>query len=137
MLFWSIDSVDNLTVKRQDTQKIILAFLYSKPIEPTTKTHYYVTNSYSKIKEILRIEADAITNAASKLDRANAEKTLEILSNCTGKAIIVGVGKSGVIAEKIAQTMTSTGTMAIFVHPTDALHGGLGVVGTIDKISSV
>ena len=51
-----------------------------------------------------------------------------MLSGCQGKIIVFGIGKSGVIAQKISQTMTSTGTVAVFVHPSDALHGSLGVM---------
>ena len=90
--------------------------------------------SYEKVIEILRIEADAIVDAATNLDRSSVERALEILSGCKGKAVLLGVGKSGVIAQKIAQTMTSTGMMAIFIHPSDALHGGLGVVSGEDVV---
>jgi len=64
----------------------------------------------------------------------SVEKALDLIANCEGKVIVIGVGKSGVIAQKIAQTFTSTGTVAIFVHPSDALHGGLGVVMPSDVI---
>ena len=53
---------------------------------------------------------------------------MELLGACAGKVVIVGVGKSGIIAQKIAATMTSTGTAALHLHPSDALHGGLGIV---------
>ena len=91
-------------------------------------------NSHSKVVEILRIEADSITNAADKLEAANVEKALDILATCNGKVVVTGVGKSGVIAQKIAQTLTSTGTMALFLQPSDALHGGLGVVASNDVL---
>ncbi|MGB7203290.1 MAG: KpsF/GutQ family sugar-phosphate isomerase [Pyrinomonadaceae bacterium] len=91
-------------------------------------------NAHSKVVEILRIEADSITNAAAKLDAASVEKALDILATCNGKVVVTGVGKSGVIAQKIAQTLTSTGTMALFLQPSDALHGGLGVVASDDVV---
>lgn len=91
-------------------------------------------NSYEKVIEILRIEAAAIISASENIDRSAIETALETLRSCKGKAVVVGVGKSGVIAEKIAQTLTSTGTMAVFVHPSDALHGGLGVVASEDVV---
>ena len=91
-------------------------------------------NAHSKVVEILRIEADSITNAAAKLDAASVEKALDILATCNGKVVVTGVGKSGVIAQKIAQTLTSTGTMALFLQPSDALHGGLGVVASNDVL---
>lgn len=90
--------------------------------------------NHERVCEILNIEADAILSAAGNLDATNVNHAIGLLSNCPGKVIVTGVGKSGVIAEKIAQTMTSTGTMAIFVHPTDALHGGLGVVASGDIV---
>jgi arabinose-5-phosphate isomerase len=93
-----------------------------------------VKNAHSKVVEILRIEADSITNAADKLDAASVEKALDILATCNGKVVVTGVGKSGVIAQKIAQTLTSTGTMAVFLQPSDALHGGLGVVANDDVV---
>lgn len=96
--------------------------------------HVTVKNAHSKVVEILRIEADSITNAAAKLDAASVEKALDILATCNGKVVVTGVGKSGVIAQKIAQTLTSTGTMALFLQPSDALHGGLGVVASDDVV---
>lgn len=84
--------------------------------------------------DILRAEADAITEAASNIDRESVERALDILRMCKGKVVVIGVGKSGVIAQKIAQTLTSTGTMAVFVHPSDALHGGLGVIAAGDVV---
>lgn len=91
-------------------------------------------DSHLKVTEILRVEADSITNAANKLDRASVERALDILASCNGKTVVTGVGKSGVIAQKIAQTLTSTGTMAVFLQPSDALHGGLGVVAGEDVV---
>jgi arabinose-5-phosphate isomerase len=88
----------------------------------------------AKVEEILRLEADAIIAAARRLHHQSVERALELVSCCDGKVIITGVGKSGVIAQKIAQTFTSTGTVSIFVHPSDALHGSLGVVRKNDVI---
>jgi arabinose-5-phosphate isomerase len=89
---------------------------------------------YEKVTEILRVEADAINNTASTIDRESVEKALEALAACKGKIVVIGVGKSGVIGQKIAQTLTSTGTMAVFIHPSDALHGGLGVIANGDVV---
>jgi len=87
-----------------------------------------------KVFEILRMEAKAIAIAADRLSTIQIDAALDLIAGCRGKIIVTGVGKSGVIAEKIAQTMTSTGTMAVFLHPTDALHGGLGVVAGNDVV---
>lgn len=82
----------------------------------------------------MRTEAEAIVAASRRLDHAAARSALDMVLGARGKVIVTGVGKSGVIAEKIAQTMTSTGTMAVFLHPTDALHGSLGVVAAGDVV---
>jgi arabinose-5-phosphate isomerase len=92
----------------------------------------YVENSFAKVAELLKIEATAIESASNRLDQNSVEKAIDALACCESKVIVTGVGKSGIIAQKIAQTMTSTGTVAIFVHPSDALHGSLGVVTTGD-----
>ena len=90
--------------------------------------------STEKVFETLRIEARAIERSASRLAVTDVEAALVLLIGCKGKVVVTGVGKSGVIAQKIAQTLTSTGTMAVFVHPSDALHGGLGVVASDDVV---
>ncbi len=93
-----------------------------------------MNNSFEKVAELLKLEAAAIEQAAKRLEKAVIEKAFEILENCAGKIIVTGVGKSGVIAHKIAQTLTSTGTIAIFLHPSDALHGSLGIITTGDVV---
>ncbi|MCB1025254.1 MAG: KpsF/GutQ family sugar-phosphate isomerase [Acidobacteria bacterium] len=93
-----------------------------------------VKNSYEKVVEILRVEADAIEHAAARLDIGAVESALDHLASCESKIIVTGVGKSGVIAQKISQTLTSTGTVAVFVHPSDALHGSLGVITKGDVV---
>ncbi len=91
-------------------------------------------NSFEKVVELLKLEANAIEHAAEKLVRESVERAFELLAGCDGKIIVLGVGKSGVIAQKIAQTLTSTGTVAVFVHPSDALHGSLGVITKGDVV---
>lgn len=93
-----------------------------------------MNNSFEKVVEILSVEANAIELAAERLDKTATEQSLELLASCGGKIIVIGVGKSGVIAQKISQTMTSTGTVAIFLHPSDALHGSLGVITSGDVV---
>ncbi|MEP6703966.1 MAG: KpsF/GutQ family sugar-phosphate isomerase [Acidobacteriota bacterium] len=87
-----------------------------------------MTKHFPKVLELLRLEAAAIERAADRLDEESLENALALIAACDGKIIVLGVGKSGVIAQKIAQTMTSTGTVSIFVHPSDAMHGSLGVI---------
>ncbi len=92
-----------------------------------------MTTSYcQQIAEVMRAEACAIENAARRLSEDDAKQAIELLAACAGKVVLMGVGKSGVIAQKIAQTLTSTGCAAMFLHPSDALHGGLGVVASND-----
>jgi arabinose-5-phosphate isomerase len=89
---------------------------------------------FPKVLELLRLEASAIERAAGRLDEASVERAIELISQCGGKIVVTGVGKSGVIAQKIAQTLTSTGTVSIFVHPSDAMHGSLGVIAPHDLV---
>jgi arabinose-5-phosphate isomerase len=83
---------------------------------------------HEQVSELLRMEADAIARTAARLEPAAVERAVELLVACAGKVITVGVGKSGHIAQKAAATLTSTGTTAVFLHPSDALHGGMGLV---------
>ncbi len=89
---------------------------------------------HEKVIELLRLEAAAIDRAADRLTRDAVEQAVALIANCPGKIITMGVGKSGVIAEKIAQTMTSTGTVAISLHPSDAMHGSLGAISKGDVV---
>ncbi|HEY0545379.1 MAG TPA: KpsF/GutQ family sugar-phosphate isomerase [Pyrinomonadaceae bacterium] len=91
-------------------------------------------NYFSQVVDLLRIESEAIAQTARRLEPAAIERAIELLVSCTGKVLLVGVGKSGVIAQKIAATMTSTGTAALYLHPSDALHGGLGIVTSDDIV---
>src|SRR5919109_2646928 len=91
----------------------------------------------SSAGELLRHEADAIAAAADRLDLARFTRAVEILATCTGAVITTGAGTSGIVARKIAATLTSTGTPAQFVHPSDALHGGLGVIGRQEVVIAV
>lgn len=93
-----------------------------------------MTTNYHRVRDILRIESEAIEAAARGLDEASVAKAIDLLMACRGKVIVLGVGKSGVIAQKISQTLTSTGTIAVFVHPSDALHGSLGVIASGDCV---
>jgi arabinose-5-phosphate isomerase len=82
-------------------------------------------------RRVLALEAGAIEQVATGLGDAFA-RAVELLSALRGRLIVSGVGKSGLIARKIAATFTSTGTPAAFLHPVDSLHGDLGIVGRDD-----
>ncbi len=104
---------------------------------PKTSSNIKISNvihSYEKVVELLEIEAKSIEQAAARLEKKVVKRTIEILEECKSKIIVIGVGKSGVIAQKIAQTLTSTGTVAVFLHPSDALHGGLGIITKGDVV---
>lgn len=85
-------------------------------------------------QRVLRLEAEAIFAAAARLDSSFVRAVELIHSRMAqgGKIIVSGIGKSGNVAQKLASTLTSTGSMAIFLHPTEALHGDLGIVGGKD-----
>ncbi|MCC7308617.1 MAG: KpsF/GutQ family sugar-phosphate isomerase [Acidobacteria bacterium] len=89
---------------------------------------------HARVVELLRLEASAIEHSAVRLDPDSVAAAVSAIRNCAGKIVVTGTGKSGVIAQKIAQTLTSTGTVAIYLHPSDALHGGLGVVAAGDVV---
>jgi arabinose-5-phosphate isomerase len=80
---------------------------------------------------VLEQEADAISAAAARLDDGFA-LAVRLLADASGRVIVSGVGKSGLIARKLAATLTSTGTAATYLHPVDSLHGDLGLVGRSD-----
>lgn len=87
-------------------------------------------------QKVLIEEAEAIKKLAKKLDE-NFEKAVKLLLNTKGRVILTGVGKSGLICKKIAATLSSTGTPAFFLHPTDAAHGDLGVIKGDDTVIAV
>lgn len=79
----------------------------------------------------MRVAAEAIGIAADRLEAAGATdfaQAVELVAGINGKVVVTGAGTSGIIARKIAATLTSTGSAAVFLHPADALHGALGVV---------
>jgi len=85
-------------------------------------------------KEVLEIEAKALLN--TEITNGFLE-AIEIIYQTKGKLIITGVGKSGLIGAKIAATFASTGTPSFFIHPTEALHGDLGMIGKDDSVLAI
>lgn len=82
-------------------------------------------------RRVLELEAAAVRSAAGRLDERFA-RAVRLLADASGRVIVSGVGKSGLIARKLAATLTSTGTAATYLHPIDSLHGDLGLVGRSD-----
>ena len=82
-------------------------------------------------ESVVRIEADALRALADRLAgpmAADFDRAIALLYSCAGRVVVTGMGKSGLIARKIAATLTSTGSPALFLHPAEALHGDLGMV---------
>jgi arabinose-5-phosphate isomerase len=86
--------------------------------------------------DVLRIEANAILAIIDRLDQ-NFVRAVELMRACRGKIVVTGLGKSGVICQKIAATLASTGTPSFFLHSGDAVHGDLGMVREDDLILAV
>lgn len=95
-----------------------------------------MTNLLDEILRVFDIEIDALTRVRKSLGPAYAD-AVKVIFDCKGKVIVTGVGKSGLIGQKIAATMASTGTPAIFLHPADGMHGGLGVVQAGDVVIAI
>jgi len=84
-------------------------------------------------RETLRLEADAIRALESRLGPSFAQ-AVDLLYGCRGRAIVTGMGKSGLVGRKIAATLTSTGTPSLFVHPAEGVHGDAGVAMSVDVV---
>ncbi len=87
-------------------------------------------------QETLNIEAQTLINAAKNIGD-EFDKAVEIILTCKGKLVVSGVGKSGLIGAKMAATFASTGTPSFFLHPTEALHGDLGMIGKDDVVIAI
>ncbi len=87
-------------------------------------------------RETLRIEAEALMAAEKRIDDRFAE-AVESIYRLRGKLIVTGIGKSGLVGAKIAATLASTGTASFFLHPSEALHGDLGMIGPEDGVLAI
>ncbi len=87
-------------------------------------------------RRVLTIEADAVRALTERLDE-NFIKAVELILSATGKVVVTGIGKSGIICQKIASTLASTGTSAFFLHPAEGVHGDLGVLMKNDVLIAV
>ena len=93
---------------------------------------------FNKIaKEVLSTEANELNLAAEKISAFDLEKAVDLIVSCKGKLIVTGVGKSGLVGAKIAATLASTGTSSFFLHPTEAMHGDLGMIGKGDVVLGI
>src|SRR4051812_9614648 len=80
-----------------------------------------------RIKDVLRLEADAVRAQISRVTRRYSE-AVHLVTRCKGRVVVLGVGKSGLIGRKITATLASTGTPSVFVHPSEGMHGDLGMI---------
>jgi arabinose-5-phosphate isomerase len=87
-------------------------------------------------RQVLQAEADAIRNVMDTLGE-EFDRAVELIDGCAGRVVLTGMGKSGIVCRKIAATMRSTGTPALFMHPAEAIHGDLGMVTGSDLVVAV
>ena len=88
------------------------------------------------VKDLLLIEAKELEKAANNV-AFDIDKAIDLIMTSKGKLIITGVGKSGLVGAKIAATLASTGTSSFFLHPTEAMHGDLGMIGENDIVLGI
>ena len=96
----------------------------------------YMQESIESAKQTLQTESDALIEAKERIDEEFA-KAVELILLIKGKLIVTGIGKSGLVGAKIAATMASTGTSSFFLHPSEALHGDLGMIGKEDGVLAI
>jgi arabinose-5-phosphate isomerase len=89
-------------------------------------------NAWKLFRDVMCAEATEIQRAVDRLNPDSIEKVVRLICDCQGKVVLMGVGKSGLIAQKIAATMMSTGTTAMSLHASDAVHGDIGIFGSSD-----
>ena len=87
-------------------------------------------------RKVIRIEAEAVETLAARLDE-NFAKAVMMILECSGRVVVTGMGKSGLICQKMVATMASTGTPAIFLHPAEGVHGDLGMLMKGDLVIAV
>ena len=92
--------------------------------------------SIRQAKEVLQLEAESILHLIDRVGQ-DFSRAVEMIYHCTGRVIVAGIGKSGLIGRKIVATLTSTGTQALFLHPVEGLHGDLGIVTKDDVLVAI
>ncbi len=93
-------------------------------------------NVVEEAKRVLRIEAESILELIGRIDE-EFSKAVEILYQCKGKVIVMGMGKSGLVGRKIASTFASTGTPAFFIHPAEGMNGDFGMLAKEDVVIAI
>ena len=90
----------------------------------------------AEAKRVLEVEAAAILGVIDHLDQAFVD-AVELIATCNGRVVTMGVGKSGIICRKLSATLASTGTPSFFMHPTEAIHGDLGMLVNGDVVLAI
>ena len=85
------------------------------------------TSARREARRVLEIEADAVRSLTGNLDES-FDRAVELILSAPGRVVVTGIGKSGIVGQKVASTLASTGTPAFFLHPTEAVHGDLGMI---------
>src|SRR6266513_5601990 len=86
-----------------------------------------------RIRDVIRMEAQTV-HAQIACVNSRFARAVRLLVRCTGRVVVLGVGKSGLIGRKITATLASTGTPSVFVHPSEGLHGDLGMITSRDVV---
>ena len=89
-----------------------------------------------EMRRVFQLEIDTLVKVRDSLDESYS-KAADLLSGCKGKVVVTGIGKSGLIAQKIAATMVSTGTPALFLHAGDGMHGDVGIIAEDDVVLAI
>ena len=99
-------------------------------------THFDAAQALALARKTFEIEAAAVSTLAGRVGPEFAQ-AVKLMLACQGRVVVMGIGKSGHIGRKIAATLASTGTPAMFVHPGEASHGDLGMVKSVDVVLAV
>lgn len=93
-------------------------------------------SAIAEAQRVIQVEADALQAMAGRID-ASFERAVELVLASKGRVVVSGMGKSGLVGQKIASTMASTGTPALFLHPAEGIHGDLGMIMTGDVVIAI
>ncbi len=90
----------------------------------------------NEARRVIKVEADALLAMAERID-GDFERAVKLILSSTGRVVVTGMGKSGLVGQKIASTMASTGTPALFLHPAEGIHGDLGMIMKGDVVIAI
>jgi arabinose-5-phosphate isomerase len=120
-------------VARNDRQSELVPRMIAVPSPTVAESEHAVSAALAAGRRVLRAEAEALLDLARSLDE-RFERCVEMIAATRGRVVVTGMGKSGHIGRKIAATLASTGTPALYVHPGEASHGDLGMITPTDLV---